>query len=68
MTTLTPDHPEDPNCNDWTLHPDSSNVWITVGGISVYIRRLEEGAMTVELFGEGKEGHNPLDFCYGEPE
>jgi hypothetical protein len=53
--TLISEHPEDPNCTDYVLDPEASSVWITVGNISVYIMRTDEG-VAVDLLPLHREG------------
>ena len=49
---------------DYTLRESATSCWITVGKISVYIRRdqknLREGVI-VELHEQGNEAVDPLD-------
>ena len=40
--------------NDYTLNPDEQSVWITVGGISVYIRHTPNGKVSVTLYVLGR--------------
>lgn len=46
---LTPDHPDDEFCTDYTLNEGYDSCWITVDNVSVYIRRTDEGDVIVEL-------------------
>lgn len=49
--------------NDYTLRDDHPSVWITVGTISVYVRRTDEGVV-VKLFPKGDEAEDPpLDYA-----
>ena len=49
---------------DYTMSQDAQSLWITVNGISVYIRRTVDGAR-VELYVAGEETDGPLDFAHG---
>lgn len=51
---LNSDRPGDEGCTDFTLHPEATSCWITVGNISVYIIRTNEG-VAVDLLPKGKE-------------
>jgi len=51
---LNSDRPEDVGCTDWTLHPDATSCWVTVGNLSVYIIRTDEG-VAVDILPKGKE-------------
>lgn len=44
--------------HDYVLDPARSNVWITVGNISVYVKRTDEGVV-VDLFPLGHENDDP---------
>ena len=41
--------------NDYTLQEDATSCWITVGNLSVYIVRTDEG-VSVDIFAKGAEG------------
>lgn len=56
---LISDHSVDPDCTDFTLHPDYTSVWITVGNISVYIMRTDEG-VAVDLLPLHREGEEAI--------
>ena len=45
--------------NDYILNPDEQSVWITVGGISVYIRHTPNGKVSVTLYVLGEEDDEP---------
>lgn len=48
---------------DYTLRPEENSCWITVGNISVYISRQDEGAV-VDLFPQGCEDENCIASTY----
>jgi hypothetical protein len=49
-------HPE--TGEDYVLAPEASSCWITVGNISVYVKRNQDG-VSVELFPLGLEDWHP---------
>jgi hypothetical protein len=49
---------------DYTLDSDSESVWITVGTVSVYIRRQDEG-VSVHLYPRGHEDEDAIGATYG---
>jgi hypothetical protein len=54
---LISDHPEDTHCHEYTLNKDAGSCWITIGNISVHLKRQDEG-VAVDLFGRGAEGES----------
>jgi hypothetical protein len=54
---LISDHPEDPHCHEYTLNKDAGSCWITIGNISVHLKRHDEG-VSVDLFGRGAKDEN----------
>lgn len=63
VLTLEPSEGE----TDYILDENATSCWITVGDISVYILRLDGGAVAVELLPLHDEASDPLDTCYAEP-
>jgi len=51
---LRADSPGDPSCSDYTLDCNATSVWITIGNLSVYVMRTDEG-VAVDLIPKGKE-------------
>lgn len=50
---------------DYIMSQDLQSVWVTVDGISVYIRRTFDGGVRVELYVAGEEMDEPLDVAHG---
>lgn len=50
-------------CVDYVLNPEDAFCWITVGNISVYLKRTDEGVV-VDLYPKGDEFSEPLASTY----
>jgi hypothetical protein len=51
------------DCTDYTLKEGHGSCWVTVGNISVYIRRNDEG-VSVDLYPRGDEDSESLSGCW----
>jgi hypothetical protein len=51
------------NAKEFTLKPKQDHVWVTVGNISVYIKRTDEGVV-VDLFKLGHEDQDCITSTY----
>ncbi len=49
---------------DYTAAPDADSIWITVGAVSVWIRRDADDTVRVALFPAGEEAGEPLDVAH----
>ena len=49
--------------NDYTLNPEHESVWVTVGGLSVYIVTGDRPGVMVEVYEHGKEMEDSLAYC-----
>ena len=58
MSALVPTS-DDVDNTDYLLKDSYPSCWITIGNISVYIRRVEEGVCT-ELYSLGCEDDDPI--------
>jgi len=59
MGVLIQDDLFDDDCSDYSLDDEAASVWISVGNLSVYIIRTDEGVV-VDLFPRGNEGAEPI--------
>lgn len=55
MGVLIQDDLFDDDCSDYSLDDEATSVWITVGNLSVYIMRTDEG-VAVDILPLGNEG------------
>jgi hypothetical protein len=51
------------DCTDYVLKDDHGSCWVTVGNISVYIRRNDEG-VSVDLYPLGDEDAESIASCW----
>jgi hypothetical protein len=52
------------NDADYTLANDCNSLWITVGNVSVWVRRDADDTVRIALFPAGEETGEPLDIAH----
>ena len=63
------DEPDGPTwaCPEYVLHPDAAGIWLTVGGLSLYIRRsMRPGVLIDVLPLGGEDGESLGELCIRE--
>jgi hypothetical protein len=55
--------PTDDQGTDYILTDGANSCWVTVGNISVYIQRTDEG-VAVDLYPQGRAADSALAYCW----
>lgn len=62
-SVLIPDDPGVSDGTDFTLREGAPSCWLTVDGISVYVRRFPGHGVRVELYAKGAAGEDEIASC-----